>query len=153
MASSHLERLAAFGILAGLISSAGHSVYAQESAGADSLAAADRASVAGEWLAAEDLYREALDQDANNVDALEGLGFILAEQGRLEEAIAAYRDAVQLAPREPRLLYSLAAVVDRAEPRRALSLWTRYVGLARADPHERGYIALARERIRQLAGR
>lgn len=126
--------------------------YAQDDSGAAMLAAADFASVQGRWNTAETLYSQILTSDPDSAEGHSGLGFVLAEQGRFAEAAPHYRVAMRLWPRDAWVVYNLAAVVDATEPRRALSLWGRYVAMAADRPEERSFVARARARIRQLTG-
>lgn len=45
------------------------------------------------------LFREAVELDPENASAYSGLGYVLAEQGQIEEAITNFRKAIELDPR------------------------------------------------------
>ena len=55
----------------------------------------------GNWLAAEDLYRQALPLDANDADSINSYGNMLANVGRLKEALRLKEQARTLEPFEP----------------------------------------------------
>ena len=56
------------------------------------------------------VYRQALEQDAENVEALVNLGNAFKETGRLEEAISSYEKALLLRPEMPEAHYNLGTV-------------------------------------------
>ncbi|MBF2026314.1 MAG: glycosyltransferase family protein [Oscillatoriales cyanobacterium C42_A2020_001] len=53
---------------------------------------------AGHLVQAEQIYRQILQQQPQNVDALSLLGVIACQQGKLEEGIALYRQALSIRP-------------------------------------------------------
>lgn len=134
-------------LLVGASATAGQDAPAPREA---NLAAAEAASLRGAWAEAEMLYRGAVRADPSQGAAHRGLGFVLAELGRLDAALAAYEEAVRLNPNDNIAHYNRAAVLDRLDPRRALPAWIRYVAVAGTDPVEAAYVARARGRIRQL---
>ena len=73
------------------------------------------------------------------------LGNVLDETERVQEAIAAYGTAIQLAPTYADAHYNLALAYERQrQPRRALEHWKAYVRLDRTGPwsvHARKQIA------------
>ncbi|HEX6976217.1 MAG TPA: tetratricopeptide repeat protein [Vicinamibacterales bacterium] len=86
------------------------------------------------WRDGETLFRRALAVTKGNYVASTGLAAVLASQGRHEEAIAAYTDAVRTAPTFPEAYAGLGRVLlatDRAEAA-ALAL-TEAVRLAPRD--------------------
>ncbi len=117
------------------------------------LAAAEAANLRGAWVKAEALYTQVVAQNPGSAEGQTGLAFVLAEQGRLQDAAARYRIALEVSPRDTWTLYNLATVVDATDPRRALGLWHQYVAAAADDPAERSYVQRARGRIRQLTAR
>jgi Flp pilus assembly protein TadD len=68
----------------------------------------------GDLEAAIQAYREALVIDPDYADALEGLSMALADLGRFEEAIAAARRVVDLAPGEQLAYTNLSRIYQRA---------------------------------------
>lgn len=56
---------------------------------------------AGQWGEAEDLYRQALEQNPENPDAWHGLGLLAHQCGQGEPAVEWIRQAVDLAPERP----------------------------------------------------
>jgi len=53
---------------------------------------------AGNFVAAEQLYRQILQQQPQNVDALSMMGVICCQRGNLEQGIAIYRQALTIRP-------------------------------------------------------
>ena len=98
-----------------------------------------------DFASAEKHYRLAIAADSRYALAYFDLGNVLDETGRLDDAIAAYRTAIQLAPTYADAHYTLALAHERQrQPRRALVHWKIY---ARLDPmgpwsvHARNQIA------------
>ncbi len=56
------------------------------------------AQAAGNFAAAESIWRRVLELNPSNATAYNNLGVTLADQGKFEEAIAAYRQAIELDP-------------------------------------------------------
>lgn len=84
---------------------------------------------------AELLYREALQADPEDVDALRGLGSTLARQQRWAEAGHTYSHARSLAPDDPDLSYNLAVTFDRAgQPGAAATHYRQALALATRSP-------------------
>ncbi len=65
-------------------------------------------------------------------------------------AAEAFRRAVDASPDNVAFNYNLAAAYDRAEPRRAVDQWQRYLMLAGELPTERRRADEARKRLKQL---
>ena len=95
-----------------------------------------------DFAAAERCYRRALGIDAANTGALAKLGLSLQEQGRVEEAISCYRQALDLDPRHEEaaeyLLFALN-LVPGLEPATVFAEHRRWAetfvdGLARLAP-------------------
>jgi len=55
-------------------------------------------ALAGHWQQAEQEFRRVITIDPNYSDAYDALGNVLAETGRMKEAIASYRKAIDLRP-------------------------------------------------------
>jgi Flp pilus assembly protein TadD len=64
----------------------------------------------GELTEAERHFRAALAENPN-AQTSTGLGFVLAQQGRTDEAIATLRDAIEADPRQPAAYDQLAAIL------------------------------------------
>jgi len=64
----------------------------------------------GEFAAAEQHFRAALDKN-RNAHVLSGLGFVLSQQGRVDEAIAYLREAIEAAPRHPTAYDQLGTIL------------------------------------------
>ncbi len=82
----------------------------------DKVRAAYDALTAGDAVAAEALYREVLDTDPANVDAMLGLAALAARGGRSEEARDLYRQVQTLDPRNATALAALSALPGTADP-------------------------------------
>ncbi len=65
------------------------------------------------WQNSLTLFQHALEVTADNHVAHNGLGIALQEQGRLEEAISHYREAIRLRPHYPEARASLGAALLR----------------------------------------
>jgi tetratricopeptide (TPR) repeat protein len=88
--------------------------------------------------------------DPGYVLAFFDLGNVLDELDRPEESIAAYKQAVALAPRYADAHYNLALAYERkGELRQALRHWQAYVRLDRSGP----WADHARSQIRRLLER
>jgi Flp pilus assembly protein TadD len=65
---------------------------------------------------AESLYREAIQSDAQNLDAMLGLATIAAQRGNAQQAIGFYERALELEPRNPVAQSGLIAIIGQADP-------------------------------------
>jgi Tfp pilus assembly protein PilF len=65
---------------------------------------------------AENLYRNALQSEAKNVDALLGLGAISAQRGQVQQAIGFYEQALEIEPRNPTAQAGLISLIGQADP-------------------------------------
>lgn len=77
---------------------------------------AHNAYTGGNLPHAESLYRQALTDDPNNADALNGLGAIALIQRRPAEADALFRRALQARPLDPTALAGLARLPSANQP-------------------------------------
>ena len=103
-----------------------------------------------QYARAEDFYRRATIADPGYVLAYFDLGNVLDELDRPDESIAAYCQAVALAPRYADAHYNLALAYERKGQRRpALRHWQAYVRLDNRGP----WADHARGQIRKLLGR
>lgn len=100
------------------------------------------------YAQAEQAYREVLTEDSNFVHARQALAYVLAELGKLEEALNHMQQAVEQSGRDPKLSGDLAWLLGRmgwaAEAREIVSA---LVGQSRSDyidPYQLalGYIGL-----------
>lgn len=66
---------------------------------------------AGRSTDAEGLYRAVLQADADDIEALEGLGLTLRDQGRLDEAIGVFEQLLRVAPQNPDACSHLGATL------------------------------------------
>src|SRR3974377_584283 len=100
-----------------------------------------------DYAAAEKHYRLAVEADARYALAHFDLGNVLDEVGRLPEAIAAYRTAIQLAPTYADARPHLAPAYERlGQPRLALQHWKTYAQLDRVG----AWSVHARNRIERI---
>jgi tetratricopeptide (TPR) repeat protein len=103
-----------------------------------------------QYARAEEFYRRATIADPGYVLAYFDLGNVLDELDRPDESIAAYCQAVALAPRYADAHYNLALAYERkAQHRPALRHWQAYVRLDNRGP----WADHARGQIRKLLGR
>ena len=74
---------------------------------------------AGRYVDAERCYRQVAESDANYPAALINLGFVLREQGRIDEAREVLERAVRIAAEDPDSHYLLASILEATGPRDA----------------------------------
>jgi tetratricopeptide (TPR) repeat protein len=65
---------------------------------------------------AEALYREVIQSDAQNIDAMLGLATIAAQRGNSQQAIGFYERALELEPRNPVAQAGLIGIIGQADP-------------------------------------
>ncbi|MBI5622438.1 MAG: SUMF1/EgtB/PvdO family nonheme iron enzyme [Elusimicrobia bacterium] len=122
------------------------------SRGQERLRLADRAYEAGHWGEAEREYREAARRLPGSVDALCGLGRSLAKLDRLDEALAAFRSALEAEPGHGSSLYHLALCLDRqGKTGPALAAYEEFLSAPSAATS--GYAPGARRRAADLKSR
>jgi len=98
----------------------------------------------GDYSAARERYYAAIELDEQYVEARANLGCVLAENGELELALAAFEGALAMHPDYADVHYHLANVLERLEcPEQAESHWVRFLGLAPESP----WADMARERL------
>jgi tetratricopeptide (TPR) repeat protein len=91
------------------------------------------ACVAGDLPEGERLLRLYVVQKPGSADGWFNLGKVLRDGGNPEEAVAAYRTAARLAPRDPLVLYNLGNVLlDLCRPAEAIAVYRQARML---DPH------------------
>jgi tetratricopeptide (TPR) repeat protein len=104
----------------------------------------ERAPTAEEWFengaaveehdrgAAIEAYKRAIAADPSHVDARLNLGSVLHDEGRLQEAEAAYRAGIEACGDEPLLLYNLGVLLE--DLGRKAEAFEAYKFAVRADP-------------------
>jgi tetratricopeptide (TPR) repeat protein len=106
---------------------------------------------AGDTEGAERGFQAVLRQEPRNIAALSNLGVIYSRTSRSDQAIAAYRRALEISPDDRAILLNLGLVYLRQEDHaKALPLFSRVVAL---DPHHlqaRQLQALCRAYLGQL---
>jgi tetratricopeptide (TPR) repeat protein len=95
-------------------------------------------------------YKKAIDLDPGYLDARMGLAEVYEDKGLYEEAIAEYRKVVDSDAKNTGALYNLALVYEKVDPREAITLWERYIGLAGNLPSEKDWVDVARLHLRKL---
>jgi tetratricopeptide (TPR) repeat protein len=75
-----------------------------------------RAMQDGQIDRAETLYRNALQNDAQNVDALLGLAAIAAQRAQVQQSIGFYERALEIEPRNATAQAGLIALMGQADP-------------------------------------
>lgn len=70
----------------------------------------------GQLDRAETLYRNALQNDAQNVDALLGLAAIAAQRAQVQQSIGFYERALEIEPRNATAQAGLIALMGQADP-------------------------------------
>jgi tetratricopeptide (TPR) repeat protein len=98
----------------------------------------------GDLSAARERYYVAIELDEDFVEARSNLGCVLAEQGELELAAAAFDGALKYHPSYADAHYHLARLLDRTDqPGAALRHWRQFIELSPASP----WADEARERV------
>ncbi len=96
----------------------------------EALAIAIRHHQGGRIQAAEQIYRQILQVDPNQADAIHLLGLIAHQAGKTEQALACYRRALELEPDYAEAHNNLGvAFQGQGKPHAALACWRRAVEL------------------------
>lgn len=95
-------------------------------------------------------YKKAIDLDPGYLDARMGLAEVYEDKGLYKEAIDEYRKVVDADPKNSGALYNLALVYEKVDPKEAMSLWERYIGLAANQPSEKDWVDVARLHLKKL---
>ncbi|RZT97802.1 tetratricopeptide repeat protein [Rivibacter subsaxonicus] len=131
----------------GVSSSAGTVTFLQPTAASaeaikveesDWFARGEQLETSGDFSGAEQAYRQALADNSNHGDAYLNLGAILCEDGRCDEAVALYDQAIRHCPDNALLHFNRAiALEDQHREREALTSYERTLELAPdlADAH------------------
>jgi tetratricopeptide (TPR) repeat protein len=110
----------------------------------DHFALAELLYRAGDFSAARERYYMAIELDEDFVEARSNLGCVLAQQGDVALAEAAFRGALEYHPDYADAHYHLARLLDRAARRdEAARHWRLFMSLAPASP----WADEARERL------
>lgn len=103
----------------------------------------------GQTWAARERYLMAIELDPEFVEARASLGGVLAEMGRSELAVAAFRGALYVHDEYPDVHYNLARCLDdMGQETQADHHWRRFLELAPESP----WAAMARERVGTSCG-
>jgi tetratricopeptide (TPR) repeat protein len=95
-------------------------------------------------------YKKAIDLDPGYLDARMGLAEVYEDKGLYKEAIDEYRKVVEADAKNTGALYNLALVYEKVDPKEAMSLWERYIGLASGLPSEKDWVDVARLHLKKL---
>jgi tetratricopeptide (TPR) repeat protein len=95
-------------------------------------------------------YKKAIDLDPAYLDARMGLAEVYEDKGLYQEAIDEYRKVVDADAKNTGALYNLAIVYEKVDPKEAIALWERYIGLAANLPAEKDWVDVARLHLRKL---
>jgi tetratricopeptide (TPR) repeat protein len=95
-------------------------------------------------------YKKAIDLDPGYLDARMGLAEVYEDKGLYKEAIEEYRKVVDADAKNTGALYNLALVYEKVDPKEAVSLWERYIGLAGSVPAEKDWVDVARLHLKKL---
>ena len=125
-----------------------HAILSRDGARADiSFQLAELLYRMGELWAARERYLNAIELDAEFVEARASLGGLLAELGRYDLAVAAFRGALAVHDDYPDVHYNLARTLDEMDSGDdAVTHWKRFLDLAPQSP----WAQEARDRL-QLA--
>ena len=107
-------------------------------------AAAARAQV-GHWANSTALWQHALDVDRGNYYALNSLGAMASDAGRVDDAVARFSDAIRFAPDYPEAYSNLGlAKVAKGLPAEAIPLYRKAIELnpSLAEAHNNLGVAL-----------
>jgi cytochrome c-type biogenesis protein CcmH/NrfG len=95
-------------------------------------------------------YKKAIELDPSSVDARMGLGEVYEDKGLYKEAMAEYRQVVELDGKHTGAMYNLALVYEKVDPKEAIVQWERYIALASQLPSEKDWVDVARQHLRKL---
>jgi adenylate cyclase len=95
-------------------------------------------------------YKKAIDLDPTSPDARMGLAEVYEDKGLYKEAIEEYRKVVDADGKNSGALYNLALVYEKVDPKEAVNLWERYIGLAGSQPSEKDWVDVARLHLKKL---
>jgi tetratricopeptide (TPR) repeat protein len=104
----------------------------------------------GLYYEAVTAYKKAIDLDPGYLDARMGLAEVYEDKGLYKEAIHEYRTVVEADAKNAGALYNLALVYEKVDPKEAMTLWERYIGLASTLPSEKDWVDLARLHLKKL---
>jgi len=95
-------------------------------------------------------YKKAIDLDPTYLEARTGLAEVYEDKGLYKEAIEEYRKVVDADAKNTGALYNLALVYEKVDPKEAIVLWERYIGLASNVPTEKDWVDVAKLHLKKL---
>jgi len=95
-------------------------------------------------------YKKAIELDPTASEARMGLAEVYEDKGLYKEAIEEYRKVVDADDKNTGALYNLALVYEKVDPKEAVNLWERYIGLAANQPTEKDWVDVARLHLKKL---
>ena len=95
-------------------------------------------------------YKKAIELDPSYLDARTGLAEVYEDKGLYKEAIEEYRKVVDADAKNTGALYNLALVYEKVDPKEAIILWERYIGLASNLPSEKDWVDVAKLHLKKL---
>jgi len=107
----------------------------------------------GDTAGAEKAFEKAIEANANQVVAYNGLGIIYRRSGRLEEAAAIYTAGLKVNPNDEDIHWNLGILYDRylTNPAQALYHYERYQQLTQSDDTQLlAWISELREQVSQV---
>ena len=118
------------------------------------LALGDAYLGAGRLNDAAKTYQTVLTKDANNVAALNGLGYVLFSSGEMHGALIAVDRVLTLRPRDPDALFLKGLIQYKAEDYKgAVETWTVYLDVGQFDGDKAAMVRALYEDARQKLGR
>jgi tetratricopeptide (TPR) repeat protein/TolB-like protein len=94
--------------------------------------------------------KKAIELDPSYLDARTGLAEVYEDKGLYKEAIEEYRKVVDADAKNTGALYNLALVYEKVDPKEAIVLWERYIGLASTLPSEKDWVDVAKLHLKKL---
>jgi tetratricopeptide (TPR) repeat protein len=95
-------------------------------------------------------YKKAIELDPTYLEARTGLAEVYEDKGLYKEAIEEYRKVVDADAKNTGALYNLALVYEKVDPKEAMALWERYIGLASNLPSEKDWVDVAKLHLKKL---
>jgi rhomboid protease GluP len=118
-----------------LVAGTSVAVAAQRESASAFIMRGQRALEAGDFTAAESLFRQAVARDPDSGENLFYLGVTLSEQGQMTEAIRTYQDALQLEPKIAEAHWNLAlAYAAQNRPADAIAEFEAFIALRPDSP-------------------
>lgn len=95
-------------------------------------------------------FKKAIELDPRFLEARMGLGEVYEEKGLYQDAIAEYRKVIEVDARHTGALYNLALVLEKVDPREAISHWESYIAVGSQIPAEKDWVDVARQHLKKL---